>query len=161
MNSQRNIVSSISWTILATTIPVSVRPPIPVIWGDTPPFVESAFRTIEAQRPQCSADAIRAIRLFWQGHYVGKLIKARLRGAAEIGPFRYRDYGNLATIGRKAAIIDFGWIRLRGLFACLIWTVAHIYFLIGFRNRMIVALNWLWAYFTFQRAARLITGPIR
>jgi NADH:ubiquinone reductase (H+-translocating) len=96
-----------------------------------------------------------------QGRYVGKLIKARVRGAGQSEPFRYRDYGNLATIGRKAAVIDFGWIRLRGLFAWLIWTVAHIYFLIGFRNRMIVALNWLWAYFTFQRGARLITGPIR
>jgi len=96
-----------------------------------------------------------------QGRYVGKLIKARLRGATGIGPFRYRDYGNLATIGRKAAVIDFGWIRLRGLFAWLIWTVAHIYFLIGFRNRMFVALNWLWAYFTFQRGARLITGSTR
>jgi NADH dehydrogenase len=96
-----------------------------------------------------------------QGRYVGKLIKARLGGAADIGPFRYRDYGNLATIGRKAAVIDFGRVRLRGLFAWLIWTVAHIYFLIGFRNRMMVALNWLWAYFTFQRGARLITGSPR
>jgi hypothetical protein len=132
--------------LLATTILVSVRPPIPVIWAIrrllwSPPSARSRRKD-----PQCSADAIRAIRLFWQGHYVGKLIKARLRGAAEIGPFRYRDCGNLATIGRKAAIIDFSWIRLRGLFACLIWTVAHIYFLIGFRNRMIVALNWLWAF---------------
>ena len=94
-----------------------------------------------------------------QGRYVGSLIKARLRGAERVEPFHYRDYGNLATIGRKAAVVDFGWIRLRGLFAWLVWTVAHIYFLIGFRNRAIVALNWLWAYFTFQRGARLITGP--
>jgi NADH dehydrogenase len=96
-----------------------------------------------------------------QGRYVGSLIKARLRGAERVEPFHYRDYGNLATIGRKAAVVDFGWIRLRGFFAWLIWTVAHIYFLIGFRNRTIVALNWLWAYFTFQRGARLITGPLR
>jgi NADH dehydrogenase len=94
-----------------------------------------------------------------QGVYVGKLIKARLRGAEGVGSFRYRDYGNLATIGRKAAVIDFGWIYLRGFVAWLIWTVVHIYFLIGLRNRMMVALHWLWAYFTFQRGARLITGP--
>jgi NADH dehydrogenase len=94
-----------------------------------------------------------------QGYYVSKLIKARLRGDERVGPFRYRNYGNLATIGRKAAVIDFGWIRLRGILAWMIWTVAHIYFLIGLRNRMMVALHWLWAYFTFQRGARLITGP--
>jgi NADH dehydrogenase len=96
-----------------------------------------------------------------QGRYVGRLINARLRGTERVEPFRYRDYGNLATIGRKAAVIDFGWIHLSGFFAWLIWTMAHIYFLIGFRNRIIVALNWLWAYFTFQRGARLITGPLR
>jgi NADH:ubiquinone reductase (H+-translocating) len=96
-----------------------------------------------------------------QGRYVGRLIKARLRGSGRVEAFHYRDYGNLATIGRKAAVVDFGWIRLRGFIAWLIWTVAHIYFLIGFRNRTVVALNWLWAYFTFQRGARLITGPFR
>jgi NADH:quinone reductase (non-electrogenic) len=93
-----------------------------------------------------------------QGRYVGNLIKARLRGAEPSKPFRYRNYGNLATIGRKAAVIDFGWIHLRGLVAWVIWSVVHIYFLIGFRNRAMVALDWLWAYFTFQRGARLITG---
>jgi NADH dehydrogenase len=96
-----------------------------------------------------------------QGRYVGSLIKTRLRSVERIEPFSYRNYGNLATIGRKAAVIDFGWIRLRGFVAWLIWMVAHVYFLIGFRNRIIVALNWLWAYFTFQRGARLITGPFR
>jgi NADH dehydrogenase len=96
-----------------------------------------------------------------QGRYVGRLIKVRLRNAERVEPFRYRDYGNLATIGRKAAVVDFGWIHLRGVVAWVVWTVAHIYFLIGFRNRIIVALNWLWAYFTFQRGARLITGPLR
>jgi NADH dehydrogenase len=96
-----------------------------------------------------------------EGAYVGKLIAARLTGGAPPPPFRYRDYGNLATIGRKAAVIDFGWIHLRGFIAWLIWTVVHVYFLIGFRNRLIVALNWLWAYFTFQRGARLIVGRPR
>ena len=96
-----------------------------------------------------------------EGHYVGKLIAARLAGSAPPPPFRYRDYGNLAPIGRKAAVIDFGWIHLRGFVAWMIWTVVHVYFLIGFRNRLIVALNWLWAYFTFQRGARLIVGAKR
>jgi NADH dehydrogenase len=91
-----------------------------------------------------------------QGQYVARVIRARLTGK-EIGAFHYRNYGNLATIGRKAAVVDFGWLRLRGFVAWLIWTVAHIYYLIGFRNRIAVALDWLWAYFTFQRGARLIT----
>jgi NADH:ubiquinone reductase (H+-translocating) len=93
-----------------------------------------------------------------QGRYVGQWIKTRLHGAERSEPFRYRSYGNLATIGRKAAVIDFGWIHLRGLVAWVIWSVVHVYFLIGFRNRAMVALDWLWAYFTFQRGARLITG---
>ena len=93
-----------------------------------------------------------------QGRYVASFIKARLRGAERVEPFHYRSYGNLATIGRKAAIIDFGWIHLHGLVAWVIWSVVHIYFLIGFRNRTMVALDWLWAYFTFQRGARLVTG---
>ena len=93
-----------------------------------------------------------------QGRYVANLIKARLHGAARVEPFHYRSYGNLATIGRKAAVIDFGWIHLRGVVAWVIWSVVHIFFLIGFRNRAMVALDWLWAYFTFQRGARLVTG---
>jgi NADH:quinone reductase (non-electrogenic) len=96
-----------------------------------------------------------------EGYYVAKLIAARVAGSAPPPPFRYRDYGNLATIGRKAAVIDFGWIHLRGFVAWLIWTLAHVYYLIGFRNRLVVALSWLWAYFTFQRGARLIVGPTR
>ncbi len=93
-----------------------------------------------------------------QGAYVGKSILRRLKGSPPAAPFRYRDYGNLATIGRKSAVIDFGFLHLRGFIAWVIWSVAHVYFLIGFRNRIVVALNWLWAYFTFQRGARLITG---
>jgi NADH:ubiquinone reductase (H+-translocating) len=73
-------------------------------------------------------------------------------------PFCYRDHGNLATIGRKAAVAEFGRIRLSGLPAWLVWSLAHVYFLIGFRNRLGVALDWAWAYFTFDRGARLITG---
>jgi NADH dehydrogenase len=93
-----------------------------------------------------------------QGAYVARVITARLAGKPPPGPFRYRDFGNLATIGRRAAVADFGWLRLTGRLAWLVWGVAHIYFLIGFRNRMAVAIDWLWSYLTYQRGARLITG---
>lgn len=90
------------------------------------------------------------------GKYVANLIKARLAGKPT-KPFRYINYGNLATIGRKAAVADFGWIRLSGFPAWLLWTFAHLWFLVGFRNRIIVFLDWAWAYATFDRGARLIT----
>jgi NADH dehydrogenase len=92
-----------------------------------------------------------------QGTYAGGAIEARMRGEAP-APFRYVNYGNLATIGRKAAVVDFGWMRVSGFPAWLLWGVVHIFFLIGFRNRIVVLLEWLWAYVTFQRGARLITG---
>ena len=66
--------------------------------------------------------------------------------------------GSLATIGRKAAVADFGRVRLSGLPAWILWAVAHVYFLIGWRNRLVVSLNWFWSYLTFERGARLITG---
>jgi NADH dehydrogenase len=92
-----------------------------------------------------------------QGVYVAKLLLARQKGET-LPPFRYRDYGSLATIGRKRAIIQMGRFRLKGFVAWLMWCVAHIYYLIGFRNRFVVAISWLWNYLTFQRATRLITG---
>jgi NADH dehydrogenase len=73
-------------------------------------------------------------------------------------PFRYRDLGNMATIGRNAAIADIRGLRLTGFIAWLAWALVHIMNLIGFRNRILVALQWLWGYLTFQRGARLITG---
>ena len=93
-----------------------------------------------------------------QGAYVARVIAARLAGTAATRPFRYRDQGSLATIGRKAAVVDFGRLRLTGRIAWLIWGGAHIYFLIGFRNRLVIAIDWLWSYLTYQRGARLITG---
>jgi NADH dehydrogenase len=93
-----------------------------------------------------------------QGAYVARAIAARLAGKPPPGPFRYRDFGNLATIGRHQAVVDFGWLRLTGRLAWLAWGMAHIYFLIGFRNRLAVAIDWLWSYITYQRGARLITG---
>jgi NADH dehydrogenase len=92
-----------------------------------------------------------------QGEYVARLLIARERGRS-LPPFRYRDFGSLATIGRKRAVIQMGRLKLQGFIAWLIWCVAHIYFLIGFRNRFVVALNWFWNYVTFQRGTRLITG---
>jgi NADH dehydrogenase len=92
-----------------------------------------------------------------QGQYLAKLLLARQAGKT-LPPFRYRDYGILATIGRKRAVIQMGRFRLTGFLAWVLWSVAHIYFLIGFRNRFVVALNWLWNYATFQRGTRLITG---
>ena len=93
-----------------------------------------------------------------QGVYVARVIAARIAGKPAPAPFRYRDFGNLATIGRREAVVDFGWLRLTGRLAWMAWGAAHIYFLIGFRNRMAVAINWLWSYLTYQRGARLITG---
>jgi NADH dehydrogenase len=93
-----------------------------------------------------------------QGHYVARVIAARVAGGRVPGPFRYRDYGNLATIGRRQALADFGWIRVSGRIGWLLWSAAHIYFLIGFRRRVLVALEWFWSYLTYQRGARLITG---
>jgi NADH dehydrogenase len=96
-----------------------------------------------------------------QGKYVAATIIAALKGRKAPGAFRYRDYGNLATIGRRAAVIDFGRIRISGFPAWVLWSVAHIWFLVGFRSRIAVGLSWVWNYLTFARSARLITGEIR
>lgn len=93
-----------------------------------------------------------------QGLHVGRTIAARLAGRREQGPFRYRDFGTLATIGRKRAVVDFGWTRMRGFPAWLLWSTAHLFFLVGFRNRFVVGMTWMWNYITFDRGARLITG---
>ncbi|HYN13431.1 MAG TPA: NAD(P)/FAD-dependent oxidoreductase, partial [Burkholderiales bacterium] len=75
-------------------------------------------------------------------------------------PFQYRDYGQLATIGRKAAVAVMGKVKLSGFPAWLVWLVAHIYFLINFRNRLMVMIDWGWAYWTFQRYARIVIKGI-
>lgn len=92
-----------------------------------------------------------------QGAFVAQVIRARLEGRPAPGPFRYRHQGSLATIGKRAAIIDFGRIRLKGALAWWIWGVAHIYFLIGTRSRFAVAWSWLWTYLRGQHSSRLIT----
>jgi NADH dehydrogenase len=90
--------------------------------------------------------------------HVVKTILARIASREPPGPFRYKNPGNLATIGRRSAVVDFGWLRMTGFPAWLLWSVAHVYFLIGFRNRMVVGLDWLVSYFTLRRGARLIIG---
>ena len=91
------------------------------------------------------------------GVYVARRIRDELYGR-DTPPFRYKDFGAMATIGRKAAVADFNGVRLKGLAAWVVWSVAHIYFLIGFRNRVAVAMDWIWSYLTFERGARLIIG---
>jgi NADH dehydrogenase FAD-containing subunit len=90
------------------------------------------------------------------GAYAANVIRARIEGASAPPPFRYRHSGSLATIGRNSAVADFGRMVLSGYPAWLVWSVAHIFFLIGFRSRIVVALDWLWAYTTFRRGARII-----
>ncbi|HYR65480.1 MAG TPA: NAD(P)/FAD-dependent oxidoreductase [Reyranella sp.] len=92
-----------------------------------------------------------------QGRYVARVIKSRLRAEPRLAAFRYRHAGSLATIGKRLAVIDFGRIKLRGTLAWWIWGFAHIYFLIGLRNRLSVILSWLWIHMRDQRSARLIT----
>ena len=92
------------------------------------------------------------------GTYAANLIRAVAAGKPRPGPFRYRHFGNLATIGRNLAVIDFGFLRMKGFIAWLLWGVAHIYFLIGARNRLLVALQWMFDYVAFSRGARLIVG---
>lgn len=94
-----------------------------------------------------------------QGAYVARRLRAVLSGKAFPVPFRYRSWGTMATIGRRAAVADLGWLKLDGTLAWLLWSAVHVSFLIGFRNRLVVMLDWLWSYFTFQSGARLITGP--
>jgi NADH dehydrogenase len=89
------------------------------------------------------------------GRYAAQAILARLSGR-RIGPFRYRHLGSLATIGRRAAVADFGRIRLSGSLAWWIWLTAHVYFLIGFRNRLVVLIDWAEAYWSYRRGARII-----
>ena len=94
-----------------------------------------------------------------QGFFVARVLRARIAGQKAPGPFRYRNYGAMATIGRRAAVADFGWLKVHGTLAWLLWGLIHVTFLVGFRNRIVVLLEWLWSYVTFQSGARLITGP--
>jgi NADH dehydrogenase len=111
--------------------------------GDTANAPSSENRALPAVAPVAKQ----------QGQYVADVILGRAKGA-----FAYRNYGNLATIGRSRAVIDWGQLQLSGFLAWLIWSFAHIWFLIGFRSRIAVMTSWLWSYLTYKRSARLITG---
>ena len=111
--------------------------------GDTASFSDEEGRVLPGIAPVAKQ----------QGRHVARMIAGGLSL-----PFRYRDFGNLATIGRHRAVIDFGWLRLSGTFAWLLWSTAHIFFLASFRNRLVVGASWMWSYLTFERGARLITG---
>ena len=93
-----------------------------------------------------------------EGGYVGNLIRRRLEGGGATAAFRYRAYGTMATTGRSAAVADLRGFKLTGTLAWLLWGLVHIYFLIGFRNRLVVLVNWFWAWLTYSRGSRLITG---
>jgi len=92
-----------------------------------------------------------------QGRHVARLVQHRLRGQS-LPPFRYKDYGNMATIGRAAAVADLGWVRFSGYPAWLAWLFIHLLNLVEFQNRLLVLVQWAWNYFTRNRSARLVTG---
>ena len=92
------------------------------------------------------------------GAFVAKVIRGKLRGETVSQPFSYRHMGSLATIGRKSAVVDFGFVRLHGGIAWWLWGIVHVLFLVGSRNRVAVVLNWFWSYVTYRASTRLITG---
>jgi NADH dehydrogenase/putative oxidoreductase len=92
------------------------------------------------------------------GRYLGRVIRARIEGRVPPPPFEYRHLGSLATIGRKAAVADFGSVKLWGAPAWWLWGVVHVSFLVGLRNRLFTMINWVWAYLTYSSGIRLITG---
>ena len=91
--------------------------------------------------------------------YVARRVHARITRGKDPAPFRYRHVSRMATVGRSSAVVDLGFLRLTGCPGWLMWSAAHVYFLIGFRNKFAVALNWLWAYLTYESGMRLITEP--
>ena len=93
-----------------------------------------------------------------QGHYVGLALKARIAGQPAPPPFRYRDLGTLAVIGRSRAVAQFGRIKLTGFVAWLAWSLIHLMLLVDFHSRLMVYANWSWAWFTYGRGARLLTS---
>ena len=123
------------------------RPEIFAI-GDVASFESEAGTTLPGLAPVAKQ----------QGKYVGRVIKARTTGQREPGPFRYRDLGTMAIIGRARAVADFGGFTLTGFPAWLAWSMVHLMLLVDFRSRLTVYVNWSWAWFTYGRGARLLTG---
>lgn len=115
--------------------------------GDTAAVTDTSDRPVPGIAPAAKQ----------MGGYVATVIRQRMAGAAPPGPFRYRHAGSLATLGRRAAIADFGRFRMKGATAWWVWGIAHIFFLIGARSRFAVAWSWLWSFLTGQNSARIIT----
>ncbi len=132
--------------IVAPDLTVPGHPNIFVI-GDAASYAPEGGKPVPAVAPVAKQ----------QGAHLAKVIRDRLDAASRPRPFRYRDDGMLATIGRHAAVANLRWIKMAGWFAWMFWGLIHIYFLIGARNRMMVFVNWVWAYFTYGLGARLIT----
>jgi len=116
--------------------------------GDVASVTDPAGRPVPGNAPAAKQ----------MGRYVGKAIAARALGRPAPPPFAYRHHGDLATIGRRSAVVALDGMRLTGLIGWWFWGVAHVWYLIGFRSRVVVSFEWLWSYLTFQRGARLITG---
>ncbi|MBS9476534.1 NAD(P)/FAD-dependent oxidoreductase [Ancylobacter radicis] len=133
---------------------VAVRPDL-TLEGDENIFVIGD--TARVQQPNGDPVPGLAPAAKQQGAYVARVIRHRLEGRPPVAPFHYRHQGNLATIGRRAAIIEYGNFRMKGGLAWWIWGLAHIYFLIGTRSRFAVAWSWLWIYLSGLQSARLIT----
>jgi NADH:ubiquinone reductase (H+-translocating) len=129
---------------------VKDHPEIFVI-GDTATIRDVTGRTVPGVAPAAKQ----------MGRYAGKVILARIQGREPPAAFKYHNSGDLAAIGRKSALVNLGRFRLTGFAGWLFWGVAHIWFLIGFRSRVVVAFSWLWSYLTFQRGARLISDRDR
>ena len=91
-----------------------------------------------------------------QGTFLGRALAANLQRGEPIPPFKFRNRGNTAIVGRHSAIFDFGWLQFKGRLAWLLWAVVHIFLLVGFEKRILVSMQWLWQYITYQRGARLI-----
>lgn len=125
---------------------VNQHPEIFVI-GDTATIVGANRRAVPGVAPAAKQ----------MGRYVGKVIAARIAGRKAPAAFKYRNWGDLAAIGRKSAVVSLGRFRLSGYLGWWFWGVAHIWFLIGFRSRVVVAFSWWWSYLTLQRGARLIS----
>jgi NADH dehydrogenase len=91
-----------------------------------------------------------------EGQYLGRALARKIRSGADSPPFRFKNRGNTAIIGRHAAVFDFGWWRIRGWLAWSFWALIHVYLLVGFQHRLMVAIQWLWRYVTYERGSRLI-----
>ncbi|SDE35679.1 NAD(P)/FAD-dependent oxidoreductase [Belnapia rosea] len=116
--------------------------------GDTASVMDAKGKPVPGNAPAAKQ----------MGQYVGRLLAARAAGRPASPGFRYRHHGDLATIGRRSAVVALDSIRLTGLIGWWFWGIAHVWYLIGFRSRVVVSFEWLWSYLTFQRGARLITG---